>query len=338
MPATRIRHSGALARVAHFCHFWSRSLALALLGSLSAQATQLTLAVASLPHSAPVLIADAEGYFSAEGLQLKIIDCNNGARCMKHLIDGEAQFATVTDANIVSTVIKHRPMGVLATVSTSPREARMIARSDSGIRGAADLKGKRIGVLPGGASQYFADVFLLFHQIDPSQVTLVPLDGKDLTGPLLRREVDAASIFQPHSYLALKALGDKGLVIPNPRVFTVTFNLVSAATAGGANDADVIKLLRAVQRGQHLIQTDPARARSIVASRLRQDPQLMKEIWSDFDFALGLHQTLITTLEAQLRWSQRVGQTPSGLAPDFLDLIRPEPLRALDRRAVTLVK
>ena len=53
---------------------------------------------------------------------------------------------------------------------------------------------------------------------------------------------------------------------------------------------------------------------------------------------LAEHDARFTTLEAQARWSQRDSQGVAATPPDFLDMIRPEPLRALDRRAVTLVK
>jgi ABC-type nitrate/sulfonate/bicarbonate transport system substrate-binding protein len=300
-----------------------------------AQPVPQTLALATVPHAAPVLIADAEGYFAAEGLPLKVIDCINGRRCLKHLTDGQAQYATVADAPIALSGSSPKDFAVVATVGTSARGNKMMAHVDSGIRTPADLKGKRLGLVQGTTSQYVVDVFLRFYGIEPTDVTLVPLDAADPVGPLLRREVDVASLYQPHGQRALQALGKSAVVLPNPKIFTITLNLVSVPTA---SDDDVKRLLRAVQRAQRLIASDPAKARAIVAARLKQDPKLLDAVWPDFDFALGLHQSLITTLEAQARWAQREGQVPQGELPDFLDLIRPEPLRAVDRRAVTLVK
>ncbi len=300
-----------------------------------AQPAPQTLALAMLPHAAPVLIADAQGFFAAEGLPLKVIDCVNGRRCLKHLTDGQAQYATVADTPIALLGFTAKDFAVVATTTTSARENKLMAHSESGIRTPADLTGKRLGFIKGTTSQYFADVFLRFYGIEPKDVTLVALDAADPVGPLQRREVDAASLYQPHGQRALQALGSSVLTLPSPKVFTVTFNIVSVPTA---SDDDIQRLLRAVLRAQRLIASEPAKARVIVATRLKQDPQLLDAIWPDFDFALGLHQPLINTLEAQARWAQREGQVPQASMPDFLDLIRPEPLRALDRRAVTLVK
>jgi ABC-type nitrate/sulfonate/bicarbonate transport system substrate-binding protein len=300
-----------------------------------AQPAQQTLALAMLPHAAPVLIADVEGYFAAEGLNLKVIDCVNGRRCLKHLTDGQAQYATVADTPIALLGFSAKDFAVVATTTTSARENKLMVHGESGIRSPANLVGKRLGIVKGTTSQYFADVFLRFYGIDPRDVTLVALDPTDPVGPLQRRDVDAASLYQPHGQRAKEALGPLALILPSPKVFTVTFNLVSVP---GASDEEIKRLLRAVQRAQRLIASEPAKARAIVAARLKQDPKVVDAIWADFDFALGLHQPLINTLEAQARWAQREGQVLPAALPDFLDLMRPEPLRSLDRRAVTLVK
>jgi len=57
-----------------------------------------------------------------------------------------------------------------------------------------------------------------------------------------------------------------------------------------------------------------------------------------YEFRLSLDQTLLSTLEAESRWAVREGLVESKAVPDYLELMRVEPLRALDPRAMTIVK
>ena len=43
-------------------------------------------------------------------------------------------------------------------------------------------------------------------------------------------------------------------------------------------------------------------------------------------------------LEAESRWAVREGLVESKAVPDYLELMRVEPLRALDPRAMTVIK
>lgn len=304
----------------------------------ASRAETLTLAVADIPYSAPVLIAEAEGYFAAEGLAMQVKHFPVGRICLERLLAGEAHFATVADTPITLAGFTRRDFGILATTTVSGRENQIVTRTDRGIRQPADLQGKRLGVIPGTSGHYFADTFMLFHGVKIDKVTEQSLDAKDAAGALVRGEVDAASLFGTYATDALQRLGSRGRVLPGPSFFSVTFNIVSRPASQGVSDDDAMKLLRAVQRATVLLQREPERARAIVAKALKVSVEDLAKTWDSFEFRLQLSQSLITTLEAEARWALRRRLVPAGEVPDYLDLVRTEPLKKLDARAVTLIK
>lgn len=310
---------------------------LALFGG-TVQAATLTLAVADIPYSAPFLIAEAEGYFAAEGLALNVKHYPVGRICLERLLAGEAHFATVADTPIMLAGFSRRDFSILATTTVSGRENQIVARTDRGIQKPADLQGKRLGVITGTSGHYFADTFLLFHGVKSGTVTEQALDPKDPVGPLLRGDVDAAALFGTHVTEALHRLGPQGQVLAGPTFFSVTFNIVSRPASQGVSDDDAVKLLRAVQRATVLLQREPERGRAIVAKALKVSVEDLSRTWDDFEFRLQLSQSLITTLEAEARWALRRRLVPAGEVPDYLALVRTEPLKRLDARAVRLIK
>ncbi|WP_439535652.1 ABC transporter substrate-binding protein [Methyloversatilis sp.] len=316
-------------------------LAVVSLGALPARAAAapLTLAIGELPHYSTLLLAERLGYFADAGLNVKVIRCVNGKRCLQHLLDGEAQVAGVADVPIVMASHAGRRFDIVATLATSTQESQFIARRDRGIHSAADLAGRRIGFVRGTTAHFYADAFLRFQGIDPATVTLVPLDAAQAPAQLARGEVDAAALYQPHARQALRTLGAQALLLPAPRLlYTATVNLVSQTAAQGLDDDRLRRLLEALQRASVFLQAEPARARALLATRLQLDPKLVDAVVEGFDFRLQLNQTLIGTLEAESRWAARAGLVSNPAMPDYLSALRPAPLAAIDRRAVTIVR
>ncbi len=335
-PVRTHRRPPRAAAAARLLHWLGAGLAVAALavGGGAALAAPTTLALADLPSFALGQIAAAEDYFAAEGLDLKVLRCVNGRACLQALAEGKAQLATVADTPLVMAAHSGVPYQIVATMGSSGRDNSIVARSDRGIRTPADLKGKRIGFVRGTTGHYFTDSYLLFHGIPRSSVTLVPLDPATAPEQLARGEVDAAGLYQPHGPRAQALLGDKGVLLPSPRLYAVTINLISQP---GVPEDTVLRVLRALARAERLMEREPQRARALLAARLRLDASTIAEFWGVYDFRLVLEQSLLTTLEAQSRWALREGLVPPGPAPDFLERIRPGPLKALDPRAVTLV-
>jgi len=313
---------------------WATGLLLALTG-LAAPAAPLVIAVGETSLFAPLQLAAQEGYFAAEGLDTKVIYCVNGRRCLKHLTDGEAQVATVADTPMVFALHAGHRFDIIATFGTSTQDSLLVARADRGIRTPADLAGKRLGVVRGTSAHYFANVFLLVNGVPRDSVNIVYIDPAAPVEPLLRGDIDAAAYYRPVGPQAAQQLGAKGQVLKSLQPYTVMVNLVAQP---GLSQDSLLRLLRATRRGIELLNNQPARAHALLSARWQTDARTTAERLEGYDFRLGLSQNLLSTLEAESRWAVREDLVDRGGAPDYLEIMRVQPLRALDPRSVTLVK
>lgn len=310
-------------------------LALLLMPLARAAAAPLVLAVGETPLFALLQLASLEGHFAAEGLDVRVVSCINGRRCLKHLTDGEAQVATVADTPMMFALHAGHRFDIVATFGSSSKDTLMVARADRGIRTPADLAGKRIGVVRGTSAHYFTNVFLLVNGVARDSVSLVFIDPARGAEPLLRGEVDAAALYLPIGPQAVEQLGAKGLVLPSLRPYTISVNLVAQP---GLSQDTLLRLLKAVQRGITLLNEQPARAHARLATLWKQDAPAVARQLQSYEFRLGLDQNLLSTLEAESRWAMREGLVGGAAVPDYLELMRVEPLRALAPRAMTVIK
>jgi len=305
------------------------------LAGLGAHAAPLVIAIGEPPLFSPMQLAAQEGYFAAEGLEVKVIPCVNGRRCLKHLTDGEAQIATAADTPIVFALHAGHRFDVVASFGTTVHDTTLVARADRGIRTPADLAGKRLGVVRGTSAHYFANVFLLINGVPRDAVNVVFIDPNAGIDPLLRGDIDAAALYSPQGPQAVQQLGAKGLVLKTLLPYALMVNLVAQP---GLSQDSLLRVLRATRRGVDLLNSQPARAQALLAARWQTDAKTAAERLDGYDFRLGLSQNLLSTLEAESRWAVREDLVDRGGKPDFLEIMRVEPLRALDPRAVTLIK
>ena len=311
-----------------------------LLGSaalLPAVAAELVIAVSRGPLSLPVHVAEAKGFFTAEGVQVRTQACFSGQRCIEQMFDGTAQLATVADLPLVLHSFERADFAVLATIATSPRDSKLVARKSSAIGTADDLAGKRVGAAKGSSAHYFLDAYLLFNGVDPARVAVVLLPPEQVGAALAQGQVDAVAVFEPHAWLAVRSLAADAIVLPGPRLYTTTFNLVADRRTVATREDELVRVLRAIERAERFIREQPRAAQAIVTTRLGLDQAFVDAAWKDYDYRLSLDQSLLSTMENQARWALREGHIRGRKAvPNFLDFMVPSPLRKAVPGAVTL--
>ncbi|HYP33569.1 MAG TPA: ABC transporter substrate-binding protein [Burkholderiaceae bacterium] len=324
----------ALARAARA---FAGACALALAAG-RAQAEPLVLAVSPGPVSLPIYVAQARGLFRDEGLDLALRPCASGRECYKWLADGQVEVATAAELVVATGAASRHDLAIVATISASSYQIKLVARRSARIEQAPQVRGKRVGTVPGSSAQYFLDNWLVFNDIRPEAVHVVGLAPDQLVPALEARDVDAIAIWEPLAAQAAQALGGDAVTFASPRVYTQHFNLVSARTTIARREADVERLLRALVRAQRLIRDDPAAARALLAERLHVTPAIAAAVMEGQDYRVRLDQSLVTTMQGQARWAARAGGNGALAGVDVLRSIAPAPLRSVDASAVGIVQ
>ena len=302
-----------------------------------AQAAPLTLAVSSGPGSLPIYVAEARGFFKDEGLDLRLRECASGRECYEWLADGKVDVATAAELLVATGSAAHRDLAIIATISASSYQIKLVARRSARIAEAPQLRGKRIGTVLGSSAQYFLDNWLVFNDIDPTAVTVVGLAPDKLVAALEARDVDAVAIWEPLASSAALALGGDAVTFVSPRVYTQHFNLVSARPTIARRDDAIARLLRALIRAQRTIRAEPDAARALLAARLHLAPAVASTVIENQDYRVRLDQSLVTTMQGEARWAAR-GSGGARVGTDMLRAIDPAPLNRLDAAAVGLVR
>lgn len=299
--------------------------------------SDLVFAVAKVSLSLPIYVAEANGYFKAEKLELKIVDCDIGRQCLDRLLNGQAALATTTDSPIVFASLRGAKFSILATIARAQNYTKIIARRGLGITRVADLQGKRVGTFVGTSAHYFLDLSLLSAAVDPSSVQIISIQPDSTVQLLTSDAIDALAVFEPYAFNVVKAHASQVLVLPTRRLNTDKWHIVVTPALDGQRDAELQALCRALDRAMQFIEGNPQQSRAIMQARLGLDQAASEQALKDIQFAIELRQSLITGLEGQARWAIREGHAV-GTVPNFLDYVRPDPLAQVRASAVSVVR
>lgn len=162
-----------------------------------------------LPLFAPLYLADAEGYFADEGIEVQLETVAAGQDAVPLAASGEvdaivagfsAGFFSSLDAGLELQVVGSMTVAEGATDYGAADLVASTALVESGeVGGVADLEGRRIAVAggPGGAGAYLVDILLREEGLSVADVELTNIANADMAAALSSGAVDAAQAAAP---------------------------------------------------------------------------------------------------------------------------------------------
>jgi NitT/TauT family transport system substrate-binding protein len=293
-------------------------------GSGAGDLTQIT--VTSLPSAflASMYVADEQGIFEQEGLDVEIVELQSGIDGVASVVSGSAQYAdmgfddlaTLAAEGEDSLVMVHNLVGrVTFALVMNPDVARErgVSRESPIDERYAALKGLRLGVTsPGAATDKYMRYYLREAGLDPERdAEIIAIgDGASLLAALETGQIDAYQLSPPTPYVA-QAEGFGTLLIdgaagdvPLFADFVYTGFAVNRQWAE-QNPAPAQAFSRALNLAMERVAADPGAAAETIVDRMSTDDvaiirqtldALLPALSSDGCFDAAAVQTTLTTM------------------------------------------
>jgi NitT/TauT family transport system substrate-binding protein len=298
---------------------------------------KIRLGVETSVLSSPVWIAEDKGYFQIEGLDVQIKEFGSGKTALRTMLnDGSLDMVTAAQTPIMFSSFNRNDYAIIAIMTYSDNDVKVLGRKDQGIANPSDLKGRTIGVTKGSTGHSFLSIFLTNNGLSISDVEIVDMEATELARALAEGKVNAVSTWEPHILEAKELLGGGAITFEGKDIFREDWHLVTNRDFIKRYPQAIERFLRAIVRSEDFISKNRETSIDIVARRLKTDRKLIDRCWDDFEFKLVLDQSTIINLEDGARWSISNRLTDAEKVPNYLDFIYIDALKAVKPMAVTI--
>lgn len=157
---------------------------------------------ATSPEYLPLRVAQAEGYFAAEKLDVALGDTRSEAQAAEALGRGQVQLAaTSVDAALRLGHADGAPPKLVFGLTSAPPVALLVSAGErDAIRDLPDLAGKTIGIPSPGTPEHLMLLSLLAKaRIRLPQVVVLSLGDRGLVGAVESGQVAAAAMADPYA-------------------------------------------------------------------------------------------------------------------------------------------
>ncbi len=225
---------------------------------------------ATSPEYLPIRVAEAEGYFAAEGLAVTVRTTRAESGAAEALAQGQADLAATTLEAMLRfglRAVSQAPRLVFGFTAAPPVALIVGASHVNTVRSIDDLSALRVGVTTPGAPEHAWFSWLLARSgMSVAQVAVTSLGARGIVSAIDSGEVHVALVPEPMATQLLdqgraKLLAD--FRTPRAVVQTIGASTVSAAVFARADrrppDRALFALGRALKRAEQRIRTGEAR-------------------------------------------------------------------------------
>jgi ABC-type nitrate/sulfonate/bicarbonate transport system substrate-binding protein len=306
--------------------------------SATDQPTQLThirMALPNNPVTTLAIIANAQGYLAEEGLAIDVLSSTNAKMSNDMLLANQADMTLGAPGPFNFISFTPHPLRILMETARH-YDTAVFARKDRGIVKEEDLRGKKIGYLPGTVSFLAWTHLMDRHNWTMNDFEMVPLQPPAMPTALVGGSVDAFVMWQPWGNNAINQLPEGVVRLADDQGYYFSGMLYGRDDYIQQNPEAVKGLIRALIKAEDFANKNPEQTIRMVAEFVKTDPEQMLSYWDAYKFKIQLNPDLLNQfLENDRMIKKYMPEYADKPTPDFKSFINPEPLRSVAPERLT---
>ena len=306
-------------------------------GNFSGSVEEITLGAPALETNALVYVAEDQGYFKKNGLNVTFKKYDSGGAAVPGLLKNETDLALASEFVVVNTIFKKGEVRTLGSIDKF-ENMFVIARKDQGIHKITDLRNRTIGVPEGTIADFYLGRYLNLHNMKLSDVTFVNIRPDHSAEALAAGNVDAVVTWHPYLDRISDRYADQLVVWPIQSSQLTYWNVVSRTDLADSHQDTIDRFLRSITQASEFTTNQPQETKKIVQNELNYTDEYMTVIWPDHQFALSLDQSLILAMEDEGRWMIENNLTSEKTIPDFRGYIYTKGLEEVKPESVNIIR
>ncbi len=273
----------------------------------------------------PLWVAQAGGFFAANGLAVELVNMGGGSRGAQELQAGKLDLMRV---GLSSVVHANRAGGDLRLVASMSNVIRFTFFSAAGVRTAADLKGGVVGVSTfGSESDSTVTLALERLKLTRADITLKEYGGATRRLAALKSgEIKASAINEPVASLAREDGVHVLVDLVAEQIPWLFSGVVIKRSDLRERAALVSRFLKAAIEGNHLALTNERLAKEVLAKELKLTDSKIVDI-SYTDFKLQTPHNMEPSIKGAENVIAQIGGAGSTRLADYMDLALIDGLR-----------
>lgn len=310
-----------------------------LLGCSFAAAAQglakMTIATGVDPGFSIFYVAKQGGFLERNGLDVDLRTGPSGGAMIPLLVSGDSNASMSAALAGINTHLRAPDVVAVAQTLRYDRWYGIVAKSD--IQSLADLKGKKVAVTIGNASESYWYDALKANKLNPDNFksAMVNVEAPEMVAAIERGNVQAFSAWEPW-------LSRTVLSVPNTHV--LMDNLGEVQDVGfiymnrkwiEANRATAARFMKAMKEANDFILAKPEEAKAIVGKMLNLPKPLLDSMWPKIAFTLVLSPDSFSMTKRHVEAGVAAGRIKPGQF-DYSRWFYPDLLRETNAHAVTL--
>ena len=287
---------------------------LAACGGRAVKPQKITVAVLPILDALPIFVAESQGYFEAQGIEVEIVPVSSAPERDQLMQSGQVD-AILNE--LVSTIFYNQEETRVVTVrylriaTAEYPMFRIIASQNSGIVSVDDLKGVPIGISEGTVIAYVTDRILEKQGFSQDEIEVVAIPKiPDRLALLASGELEAGVLPDPAASLVLMQGGV--MVVDDTTYPEISCSVLSFSASAIENNPDgVRRFLAALEQAVADINSDKAQWNDLLTEKSLVPPPLMGS-YTIPDFPMASAPSEAQFADA-LDWAQEKGLVSADL-------------------------